>query len=152
MIGLSMSLHFGFNCKQFIPSMGKCRLVINDLRGRQELQEHRWVTVREALVYLKVSGKEMVEGTAPNDIKLIKDGKVPIRVRVKGAWSWDDCPLTQTGGQCRLYSGHDGPKVSCVIEIDRLSGKHPNVAFEPSAGAVAEVERDMALRVAPSSD
>ena len=136
----NMSYHFGFNCRRFIPNMGKCRQAIDDFKERKELLDHRWVSAREALVYLDVPAAELLERTDVNDIKPVKDGQVAVRIRVEGTWKWDDCPLADTGGQCAFYDEHDGPKITCAMETRQHAGRHPNLASEPSAETVRNVE------------
>jgi hypothetical protein len=138
-----LNLHFGFNCQNYIPSLGKCRLAIKEYQGQSDLQDHRWVTVKEALIYLDVPGDELLGITDSADIKPVKKGLVPVRLRIKETWAWDGCPLSLTGGQCGVYEEHDGPKVSCASDIERLAGKHPNVASEPGIDVVERCEREL---------
>lgn len=137
-----MDLDFGFNCQHFLPRLGKCRKTIDDYFSREDLLEDRWVDVGQALDYLGIAGQELIRRVREGEIKskVIKDGLVAVRVKVRGPWSWDDCPLADTGGQCVDFKAHDGHQVKCVAEIGRSKLRHPNEDLAPSDNVIDEVE------------
>jgi hypothetical protein len=138
-----MSLDFGFNCRHYLPRLSKCRIAIDTYLSREDLLEDRWVDVGQALDYLNASGQELIRKVKEGEIesKIIKDGLVALRVKMRGPWSWDDCPLAGTGGQCIDFKAHGGPMIKYVMEIDRLKLRHPNEDLAPSESVVKEVER-----------
>jgi hypothetical protein len=146
-ISAPMTPHFGFNCRHFIPRKGMCRRAFHDVGEREVMRCCRWVTAEEAMVYLGVTGTQLVERVGPSDIKRTNAGNVLVRITADAAWNWDHCPLTQAGGQCGFYDEHDGPKISRAREVDRVSGKHPNSVFEPDEDAIVDVERALVQRV-----
>lgn len=47
-----MAIDFGHNCTLNLPSLRKCRKLIQNYRQRPELQKQRWLSTQNALIYL----------------------------------------------------------------------------------------------------
>ena len=136
----NMELHFGYNCKNFLPAFGKCRKLIDSYRSRKDLVEQKWLNSRELLVYLNVSKEGLLGQIASGEIKtkIQKDGKVTFGV--SAAWQYDDCFLVGSGGQCLYFEEHNGKTISCLTELEGLEAKHPNYSSTPCEADVRTFE------------
>lgn len=125
-----MELHFGYNCKHYLPTMKKCRVLIRNYRDRKDLVEQRWLTGEEMFVCLDLSEEALLDHISKGDIgvKIQKNGI--IKYFVSGAWQFDDCGL-QYAGMCLYYESHEGPFISCLKDITELEMKHPNLKTLP---------------------
>lgn len=141
-----MELHFGYNCKHFLPALGKCRTLIDERRTRKELVEPKWLTTRELLIYLNLSQRELLRQIASGEIKtkLQKDGKVTFGV--SAAWHYDDCFLASGGGQCLYFEAHRGKTISCLAELEGLEAEHTNCTSAPSRSDV-KIFEDGVLKI-----
>jgi hypothetical protein len=122
-----MEWHFGFNCKYYIPTLKKCQILVREYVKRNELTELKSLNIEEIMAYLDIDGadliKEVLEGKIKTSIQ--KDGK--INFQIISAWQWDDCPLSNYGGQCLYFESHDGEKISCLSDLKSITMKHPNM-------------------------
>ncbi|MFW6118611.1 MAG: hypothetical protein ACOC6R_03865 [Chloroflexota bacterium] len=136
-----MEYHFGYNCKHYLPTLNKCRVLIDNYRRRAQLVEQKWLSTRDLLIYLNLPKEELIEQIAIGEIKtrLPKGGKVMFRV--SSAWQWDNCPLASDGGQCFYFEPHDGKKIACLIELKGLEAEHPNLKNMPSEEDIRTFER-----------
>ena len=109
-----MTWEFGYNCTHYLPTLRKCRALIDKRRVRADLVEQKWLGTRDISVYLNLSDDDLIRGVASGAIKtkLQKDGKLMFDVSV--AAQYDDCYLADSGGVCLWYAEHDGRK----IEVD----------------------------------
>ena len=80
---------FGYNCKLFLPTLGKCRKLIDSYTTRQELVERRWLSTQELVVYLGVPIEELVRRITVGEIavRLRQDGKVIYQV--SASWQYE---------------------------------------------------------------
>jgi hypothetical protein len=133
-----MSLHFGYNCKHFLPLFGKCRKLIDIYGRRKDLAEQRWLKTHEVLAYLDMSNEALLERIASGEIKvrLQKDGVAVFCVSV--AWQYDNCFLANGGGQCLYFSAHNGRFISCLMDRDDMEPQeHPNYSPGPTTESKA---------------
>ena len=42
-------MHFGYNCKNYLPWFEKCKLMIQNNRNQEDLQEMKWLSIREEI-------------------------------------------------------------------------------------------------------
>lgn len=126
-----MGWHFGYNCKNYLPTLSKCRVLIDLYMTRADLVSGKWLSTQDLLVYLNSSHEELVEQISKGDIKtrLKKDGSAMFQV--SSSWAWDDCPLARTGGTCLHFESHDGEKIRCIMDLDDLEARHPNLKDVP---------------------
>jgi len=134
-----MKLHFGYNCKYYIPTMNKCRINVDDYMKREDLVEKKWLSSRDLLPYLSLSHEKLIEKINEGEIKVKaqKDGK--LMFGVLAAWQYDDCPLGNSGGQCFYFEPHEGKHISCLLDLDNLDDEHPNtksILSEEEIGAL----------------
>ena len=131
---------FGYNCKLLLPTLGKCRKLIDSYTTRQELVERRWLSTRELVVYLGVPIEERVRRITAGEIavRLRQDGKVIYQV--SASWQYDDCYLLNSGGQCLDFIPHNGVTISCIAERTGLKTDHPNMSLVPSEAEVRSFE------------
>ena len=121
-----MDCQFGYNCKFYLPSLNKCRKLVDNYIIREDLVEKKWLSFQDIMVYLGLSNEELMKRITTGEIKAKpkKDGKIIFQV--SSAWQWDDCPLTNDGGQCFYFEAHDGKKISCLAELRKINEEHPN--------------------------
>jgi hypothetical protein len=122
-----MEWHFGYNCKHYLPTLNKCRILIDSYRERKDLIELKWLNLKDVLAYLNLSNAELFRRITIKEIKakLQKDEKIIFQVSC--AWQWDDCPLGQAGGQCLYFEPHTGRKISFLAELRNIKKEdHPN--------------------------
>ncbi len=136
-----MEWHFGHNCKHYLPSLKKCRVLIDNYRKRADLVEMKQLNARDLIAYLGLPHEEVIGQVSTGEIavKPQKTGKVLFRVA--SAWRWDECPLVEDGGQCLYYEPHDGKKISCLIDLKGLETDHPNLKNLPSEQEIVTFER-----------
>ena len=141
--GVRMEYHFGYNCKLYLPTLNRCRILIDNYRKRPDLVEQKWLSAQDLLVYLNLTNEELIEQISRGEIKtkLQKDGKAMFRV--SSAWQWDDCPLSNAGGQCFYFEPHEGKKISCLVELKGLEAEHPNFKNVPSEEDIRVVESEV---------
>ncbi len=136
-----MHTEFGYNCKYFLPTIGKCRILIDNYMIREDLSENKWLYLQDLLVYLNISEKELIKRIVDKEIKykMLKDPKVKFKFmfQITSAWQWDDCPLTNNGGQCIYFEEHGGKKISCLSEQRNTKNKH----YNDKALTVHEIEK-----------
>jgi len=136
-----MTWHFGHNCTQFVPPLGKCRVKIDLYSGRPELVTRRWLKTWELFLYTNRSADELLSEVRAGDIqaKRVKaDGS--LRFLAPTTWAWDDCPLADSGGQCLHYYPHDGEKIACLKDLEGTGFAHPNLRLMPLDDSVATFE------------
>lgn len=142
-----MEWHFGYNCKNFVPTFGKCRVLIDLYNKRPDLTADKWLKTRDFLVYWEHSAQELIDQVMRGEVetKKVKKPKNPEedgywRFRMRCSWAWDDCALAATGGMCMYFEPHDGKKISCIADIRHLDAEHPNMEKVPSDNDVRLVE------------
>lgn len=135
-----MGWQFGYNCKQYLPTLRKCRVLIDSRRRRFDLVEGKWLGARDLLVYTEYSPEELVGlvGRGQLGVKRRKNGL--LLFRVPASWAWDDCPLSDAGGECQFFEEHDGQKIACLKELETIRAQHPNTASIPSDDVVRWVD------------
>lgn len=141
-----MELEFGYNCKYFLPTLGKCRKLIDSRRDRKDLAEQRWLSAQDLLVYRNTSNEELVRQITSGEIKakVQNDGKVTFGV--SAPWQYDDCFLANGGGACLYFEPHQGKAISCLAELKGLAAGHPNYSSVPSEADVRAFE-DRVLKI-----
>lgn len=135
-----MEWHFGQNCANYLPSLNKCRILIDMRSQRAELTEDKWLDPRDILVYMGCSADDLIDSvqTGKVGVKRLKNGR--LLFRVSAAWEWDDCPLGDAGGQCMYFEPHGGQRISCLKDLERDHTQHPNVELIPSDDAIRRIE------------
>ena len=138
-----MECHFGYNCKHYLPTLNRCRELIDNYRKRPDLLEQVWLSAQDLLVYFNLTSEELILQIRKREIKskLKKDGKAMFQI--SSAWQWDDCPLANAGGQCFYFAPHEGEKISCLVELEGLGAEHPNFRNVPSEEDIKAVEREV---------
>lgn len=136
-----MEWHFGHNCKHYLPSLNKCRVLIDNYRRRADLVEIKQLSARDLLTYLGLANDEITGQIVTGEIKVKPQKTGRVMFQVSAAWQWDDCPLVEDGGQCFYYEPHDGRKITCLMELKGLEGDHPGLKNLPSEEEIATFER-----------
>ncbi len=141
-------MHFGHNCMSYLPTLGKCRVLIDMRRRRPDLVAPKWVEASDLLVYTGYSPQQLIRGAESGDVgvRRLKNGR--LQFRISAVWDWDDCPLGDTGGQCLHFEAHGGPQIDCMRDLDDEHAQHPNMQYVPSNELVREVEAHFAYVVA----
>ncbi len=145
-----MACEFGYNCLHFLPTLRKCRRLVDKYRSRPELIEQKWLSVEDALVYLSLSSHSLIQFIASGEVrtKCQKDGKPTLGVLV--AAQYDDCFLANSGGTCLNYECHNGRKISCIEDLRGQYPEHPNIMNAPQESAIREVEDEL-IRIASAA-
>jgi len=148
--------HFGYNCRHFVPTLGKCRVLIERYNRRADLlAQKKELKARDILVYSDWSPKELLARVDRGEVQARKlkksssagkDGSW--RFQLRCSWGWDDCALQGCGGQCIHFEAHDGEKITCLMELRHLGAEHPNMAKVPSDEDVRLVEDGLSDRLA----
>ena len=140
-----MEYHFGYNCTHFIPSFGKCCVRVNEYRKRPELVDEKEFLTNEIMVYLGLSQRDLLVKIRTGEIKVKRKKKVDGRLVLTAsvASRFDECSLAKNGGWCLNYIGHNGKKISCLMEMVGIEKEHPNIMLEPSEDHVLMVEQDI---------
>jgi len=139
-----MDWQFGHNCTSYLPTLGKCRVLVDMRRTRQDLVEDKWLGVRDVLVYTGHSPQGFVSQVELGHIavKRLKSGR--LLFRVSASWAWDACPLSDAGGQCLHFREHDGAKIACLKDLEGLTTEHPNMQTVLTDEAVDRIEEHFA--------
>ena len=138
-----MEWHFGHNCTYYLPTMNKCRILVDKYRKRVDLLDQMWLTTEKMMVYLNIPTEQLVKEIAAGDIKVQTKKNGQLSFLVSGAWQYDDCPLAHTGGQCFYFQPHQGQKISCIRECTRLENDHPDCQRSPSQHDIENLERQV---------
>ena len=136
-----MDWHFGYNCRHYIPTLGKCRVLIVRYNKRADLLADKWLDTRDILLYTECSPQELIGQVKRGEVEaryVKKDGSWKFRTRCP--WAWDNCALSDTGGQCFYFEPHDGKKITCLMDLRQLDAEHPNLEKVPSDDDVRIVE------------
>jgi len=142
-----MDCQFGYNCKNFVPSLGKCRVLIDRYNKRADLLADKWLNTRDVLAYTGWSPEELIERVKQGEVhakrvrksnNLERDGH--LRFCVRCAWDWDECSMAVTGGTCVFYEPHDGAHITCIADLQHWSEEHPNMRKAPSDNDLRFVE------------
>lgn len=143
-------MHFGYNCQSYLPTLGKCRVLVDLRRRRQDLVAPKWMEARDLLVYTGYSPQQLIDGAESGNVgvKRLKNGRLLFQIPT--SWDWDDCPLSDTGGQCLHFEAHAGWKIGCIRDLDGDHAGHPNLQLVPSAELVNDVEAHFMHVVATS--
>jgi len=138
-----MEWHFGYNCRYYLPSIDRCRILIDKYRQRKDLTEKKWFSAKDAMVYLNLTCNELIKKVKSNEInvKRQKDGK--FMFQFLSSWQWDDCPSKDTGGQCFYFEPHDSEKISCIADLRNIDrSKHPNMDIKASEEELKQLENE----------
>jgi hypothetical protein len=138
-----MEWHFGHNCRHYLPTLSKCRILIDKYRARKDLLAKKEFSTQDLLVYLNLSADELLRKIAPGHINAtrLKNGKWTFTVSVP--WQYDDCGLASTGGRCLYFEAHSGKPISCIAELETAPREHPNCRNVPSEEDVKACEREL---------
>jgi len=134
-----MEWHFGYNCKHYLPSQNKCRILIDCYRRRPELVEPKWLSAQDVLVYLNLSNEELIRQIINGEIKTKPQKNGRLMFQILAAWEWDNCPLASAGGQCLYF----GEKISCLINLEGLDAERRNRKNIPSEEDIRVVESEV---------
>ena len=123
---------FGYNCKHYTLSIGKCRILSDRYKHSEKLLVQRWLSTADLLAYVSASREELLRQITSGEIKAMfqKDGKMTYGI--SAPWRYDDCFLASSGGRCLYFEAHNGPKISCLSDLSGLKATHPNVSSAPS--------------------
>jgi hypothetical protein len=135
-----MELHFGYNCKHFLPGLGKCRRLIDSYRTRRDLAEPKWIRTQELLTYLNQSNKELFSQITSGEIKVRVKKQGEVLYRVTSSWQYDSCYLVATGGQCLYFAAHTGKTIAYVEECRGMECDHSNYGVAPSEAEIRAFE------------
>lgn len=138
---MEASWHFGYNCSNYLPTLNKCRVLVDMYSQRADLLREKSLTSLELLVYTGSSPEELlvrVKSGAISVKRLKTDGS--LRFKVRAPWEWDDCPLKDSGGQCLHYIPHADRHIRCLMDLENSTWEHPNLANVPSVEAVSVFE------------
>jgi hypothetical protein len=138
-----MQSQFGFNCKQFLPTLDKCRTLINQYGCRKELVVQRWLHTREIMPYLNLSQEELLRRVASGELKSTVQKDRKLKFCVSGAFEFDDCFLAKSGGQCLYFEPRCGTTISCIAERDGLDAEHPNAKDVPTNAEIRTLEDEV---------
>jgi hypothetical protein len=135
-----MDWEFGYNCQRYLPTLGKCRVLIDLRRQRADLIEAKWLDTCTLLVYTGYSPEDLINQveTGQVGVKRLKNGR--LLFQVPASWEWDDCPLSDAGGQCLYFEAHGGHQIACLRDLDNLQADHPNMQSVPSDAVISNVE------------
>jgi len=139
--GDGMGWHFGYNCRHWVPTLGKCRVMIARDNKRADLLADKWLKTREMLVYAEWSPQELFDRVKTGEVEATyvkKDSSWKFRTRC--SWAWDNCALSNTGGQCFCFEPHDGEEIACLADLRDLDAEHPNMVRVPSDEDVKLIE------------
>ena len=130
-------MHFGYNCKYFLPWFNKCKFLIDHKALREEFCADKWLSLKDALIYTSLLGQDLMALVNDHKVKIekvkIKKGmdkkeeqRQQVRVAFFTAWAYDECPLAEAGGQCLFFKQHTGPLIDNLSEMQAILQKHPN--------------------------
>ena len=87
-------MHFGYNCKYFLPWFNKCKFLIDHKALREEFCADKWLSLKDALIYTSLLGQDLMA--------LVNDHKVKIeKVKIKKNGQKGG---TKTAGQSRIFT------------------------------------------------
>ena len=135
-----MEWHFGHNCKHYLPTLKKRRVLIDNYRKRADLVEQKLLSAEDLLVYLSLPHEDVIGQITTGEIKTKQQKSGKIMFQVSCAWQWDNCPFVSDGGQCFYFEPHDGKKISCLAELKDLEAEHPSLKSMPSEEEVRTFE------------
>lgn len=135
-----MEWHFGHNCKHYLPTLNKCRVLIDNYRKRPDLIERKLLSARDLLAYLSLPHEKVIEQIVAGEIKTKQQKSGKMMFQIPCAWQWDNCPLVSDGGQCFYFEPHDGKKITCLAELKDLESEHPSLESMPSEEEVRAFE------------
>jgi hypothetical protein len=146
--GKVTSYHFGYNCTNYLPTLGKCRVFIGLYTKRADLLSYKWLKTRELLLYTG-SPREVLLGQIGSGAIKTKRVKVDgsLRYLTPTSWAWDDCPLADAGGQCLHFEPHDSQQITCLMDLEHLDAAHPNAEDVPSLDDVRLFEERLSNAV-----
>ena len=88
-----------------LPTLDKCRTLINQYGRRKELVVQRWLHTGEIMPYLNLSQEELFRQVASGKLKpKVQERWQTLKFCVSGAFEFDDCFLAKSGGQCSISS------------------------------------------------
>jgi hypothetical protein len=124
--------------------------LIDSYRLRPDLALERWLKTQELLVYLGLSGDDLLRQIASGEIKVKsqQDGKLTFGVRL--ASQYDDCCLANGGGTCLYFEAHRGRTISCLNDLGHLDAEHPNMENLPSEEDARDLEGKIARVIEPA--
>jgi hypothetical protein len=93
-----MEWHFGHNCQRFIPTLQKCRKLIENYSARADLRSDRWVEMPELLLYVGGTREALLTRIRSGEITAQRQKTGPLLFKVSGSWDYDDCFLKANGG------------------------------------------------------
>lgn len=143
-------MHFGYNCKHYLPSYEKCRVLIEERKKRKELLELKWFPLKEALLYSRFLDFDLVDFIEKKKIKIKMSGKGDVSIGITAAWQYDECPLAHGGGQCMYFVKHSGKQITCLSEINDVDDRHPNNFNIPSEKEIENVKKVLFMFIEPN--
>lgn len=137
-----MVCEFGYNCKHYLPTLQKCRKLIDNYRTRKDLAEQIWLGTEDTLVYLNLSNEALIRGVVSDEIA-VKQLRRKLKFRVTVASQFDDCALKDSGGACLYFARHSGQTISCLADLKNLDAEHPNKSMVPGESDVRDLEDEI---------
>lgn len=138
-----MEWHFGCNCKYYLPTMNKCRILIDKYGRRADLLDQMWLSTQKMMLYLNLPHEQLVREITAGNIKVRAQKNGQLVYLVAGAWQYDECPLGDTGGQCWHFHAHPDKKISCIQEGKHLARKFPYCQSAPTEHDVERFESEV---------
>ena len=97
------------------------------------------LTMRQFLAYTECSPDALIARVKKGEVSAwkIKKAEHPERdgywrVPWRCSWDWDDCALSETGGQCTSFEPHDGRKIAYLKDMWDLHAQHVTHPNMPS--------------------
>ena len=148
-----MQWQFGYNCIHYLPTIKKCRILIDNYKSRKDLTEIKWFGTKDLLLYLNAPTDVLIDLISSEAIKVKPQKKsTAFKYGVRVAWQYDDCYLASTGGQCLYFAPHSGKPISCIMDLaETQDAPHPNLASLPSDQDVAAFEDALRQHLSKSS-
>lgn len=122
-----MDYQFSISCKNYIPTIDKCRSIIFSNKDRNDLLEIREFSLIESIIYFNYNLEIILEKIRNKEIA-VRTFKTTdtIKLKIPTTWNWDDCCLENSGGICIYYEKH--PDAKCIKYSDEIklnNIKHP---------------------------
>ena len=149
-----MEWQFGYNCANYLPTISKCRILIDLYRTRKGLTELRWFDSRDVLVYLNAPMHAILDMISSKAIKVkLQKDATAFKFGLSVASAYDDCFLAKTGGQCLYFVAHSGQHIGRTMDLDKAGvPPHPNLALAPTEKDVGDFEAAVRLQLAKQAE
>jgi hypothetical protein len=137
-----MEWQFGYNCIHYLPTIRKCRILIDAYRTRKELTTLKWFDTKDLLVYINTPTDTIIELISSKIIRVKPQKKATtFKFGIFVASQYDDCYLATNGGKCLHFAPHSGRHITRTMDLAEMRDTlHPNLASVPTDQDVAAFE------------